>query len=793
MTNTTVYNPNASIGDEIEVGGVTKVFAGDKWVNKTRGDIEKRVSALQDKTAWDLTKVSVPELEELGLLNKRHKGEVTDGGYEILASSLGIEGSGAGLDTKCQDALILASQVGACLVFDKDVTFTDSVAVYGIDVRARTTKGVKVHFDNGGFMFEASFVEVTTPITSAINSYYPGTPYLPGTVIAGMSSARIRFTDASHGIQKGDIIKLGSETAYPWVTLQAKAGEAGVVAYVDGNDVWLDREIDLDIPYNKIFILGKEELDIELNITNLNDVGAGGTLVYVRNFIKPTAKIKVPFSYYQAVVSAGNFEADMELTVSDIRNFNDSKTKWGYGLIDKNSESSTYKIFCTKIRHGYTTTHGGSGTTPDCYGQAKNNTISGVGTHCITPFDTHASGESLKFKDCLSMYSLGVGFSNRSSNTVYENCHTKGSSDSGWQNFDGEGATPIGHNKRVTLINCTSIGHKRGLKSISNTQKDLPSHRFEVVLLDCILECDTYTECVILRNTTMKYNNLKIKNLSSSSSVTESSWGEENPLFIRSFLTLINSTFVGEDLKLVAGSNALNIYPFSVEVDRSQDTEAINIVTSDRLYLNNEKYRQFSNFGELVINRGLHGRVPSQGAIDYTEGMDYNYLAFDGLMVHTKNLDTLMRDDVQAHFKYSSQIAKRGFYYFNTKPALEFSTLYRLANDASLFSISTQSSADYLNAPRTIDLKSCNERNIIIRCLPITPVGETGDAVIDITELKNLPGVEGTGMRIDIINERPTGTVKITDPNVIPSDTSGKGQGSVASLVYTGQNKFVRV
>lgn len=753
-----------------------------------------KVGNLASNINWNEVGTTAEDVGGAGNLNAVMTGDVVNGGYQILASKLGIYGIGPDLDAKCKDAIIKASERGATLVLDRDVTFNNTIQVTAPNINVVSSKGVTVKFLNGGFLFENSYSVVTESVVSIIDSYFPGTPYLPGTVIAGLSSTRIKFSSANHGLAKGDVIKLGSDTLYPWITLNAKAGQSALVAFVEGADVWLDREIELGYNYTKIFKLGEDSLNVSLKVANYDDTTPGGTLVYIRNYVQPQAEIVVPHSNYQAVVSAGNVEANIKVAAANIRNFNASKTKWGYGLIDKNSENSTYLVYCAKLRHGYTTTHGGGGTTPDCYGQPRHNVISGRGVNCITPFDTHASGFALHFKDCQSMYSLGVGFANRSSETVYENCHTLGTSDSGWQNFDGENANvAVGHNRKVTLINCSSKGHKRSLKSISNTKKDTEAHRFEVILIDCIFEADTYTECMILRNTTLRYNNLKIKNLSSSSSVTESSWSEENPIFIRSYVRLINSSFVGEDLKLVAGGNGLNIYPFAVSVDRSQDPDAMNTISTNGIYLDNSKHEQFQNFAELVISYALNGKKPSDGPLDYVAGLEYSYLAIEGLSVHTKNLGDLMRDDVLAFFANAAQITKNGFYYFNTKPPMEFVPLYRLANDDSIFNIGTHTDNDYLDAKRTIDLKHSNCKKVTIRCLPITPSGQTGEAVIDITEIKNPGGPECIGVRLDIINERPTGKVKITAPNIIPADQSVKGAGLVMSLIYNGYNKFVRV
>ncbi|CAM4431745.1 hypothetical protein [Pseudoalteromonas ostreae] len=744
------------------------------------------------QVAWEDYSTTEEEVSAAGVRTKEYRGQVAGSGNVVLAHELGLYTGAPGLVQRAENALEIARNAKATLEFHRDIEFPSTVRTTGT-VNIRVVEGCQVTFKDGGFEFNANVEESYVGITSIINSYLPGDPYLPGTVIAGLSAAKVTFSNENHGLVAGDYIKLARKELYPWIKLPAKIGEVGIVSYVLGNVVWLDRELQ-NLTYDKLFIYGDDECHVDLRLRNVDDSGAGGSLVYIRNYVRPTGEVVVSEGNYQTLVSAGNIEADLTLKSYNLRNINQSRTKFGYGLVDKNSVNSKYLIYCTRVRHGYTTTHGGLGTTPDCYGEAKDNVISGIGTFCITPFDTHASGESLIFSNCQSLHSLGAGFANRASNTMYENCHTVGNSDAGWQNFDGESASVlIGHNRKVTLRNCTSKGHKRGMKSLSNIQKDLASHRFTVVLDNVTFESKIYTEALMLRNTTCEYSNLTIVNKSSNGSVTESSWSDQNPIFLRAFVKLINSDFGGDNLTMQADSNALHVYPFNLEVDRSQNETARNQVTAAGLFLDNSKTQQFYSFGELFVSSKLHGKVPNQGPIDYTEGLKHNYLSVGGLMLHSKNAHELMRDDVQELFYTMSTQTKEGLYYVNTKAALTTSTVCRNAHNMALHSINTANSVDWANAERVVDLKSTDEPHIFVRCQPLTPNGETGVAAITITELKNPAGAEGAGQRIDIINDRPTGTVALTAINVYPANSAPKGRGLVASLIYNGAGSYTRI
>lgn len=316
-------------------------------------------------------------------------------------------------------------------------------------------------------------------------------------------------------MKRGDVVKLCSEDKYNWIKLQARAGECAVVVQVDNETVWFDREFDRNVNYTKLYKYSEEaKLNIQLNVENHEDLQIGGSLVIVNNYLNAQIKVQCFHSTYQCLTMGGNFKANVEVRIENIRNFNDQRTKWGYGIVDQNNESCKYQIDVKNIRHGYTTTFGGGSQSPNAYGQAKDNIVTGVGIECITPFDTHASGENIRFENCYSYYSYGAGFANRSNNTVFINCFSIGTSDSGFQNYDEEKADDIeySHNKKCTLINCSSRGHKRGIKSHYRFgNKDSPNYRFNLELINCTFECQTNRELIYVRNTDLSYKNLVLR------------------------------------------------------------------------------------------------------------------------------------------------------------------------------------------------------------------------------------------------------------------------------------------
>lgn len=755
-------------------------------------DAEWELVDFVSKIDWEAEGTTFEEVAAAGRRTQEYLGQVAGAGGVVLAHEVGLETGVANLEAKIVAAAQNAAAQGAVLEFRRDITIPSDVLITG-NVALRTAEGCTITMIDGGIECRSSNELLTTPVTQIINSYLPGTPYLPDTVIAGMSAGKITFSSSNHGLVAGDYIKLATDDMYPWINFEAKRGEVAIVAYVYDNVVWVDRNLK-DTDYDKVFKFSTDECYVDLRMRNVSDAGAGGTLCYIRNYVRPRGKLVVEEGNYQAMVSAGNIEANLTVHAFNLRNFNVPRTKFGYGLVDKNSYNSHYTVMATRVRHGYTTTHGGPGTTADCYGEATDNVVEGVGTFCITPWDTHASGESILFRNCISLHSLGVGFSNRSNNTVYENCHTTGTSDAGWQNFDGEPSTIlVGHNKKVTLRNCTSKGHKRGLKSVSNTKKDLDTHRFKVVLENVTFEGAMYTELLLLRNTVCEYSGLVLESTGSNGSVTTSTWSDSNPYFIRAYCTVINSSFSGRDLTMRATGSAQYIYPFKIEVDRSQNAEAINQVTTDGIYLDNSVRKQFYNFAELFITSHMHGRTPSDGPVDYITGLEYNYLSVEGLMLHSKNIDDLMHKNVQEAFYQMSTGNKRGFYYVNTKPPLVASPIYRNAHRMDYIRVSTHDKWDYADHYERIDFHSTNEKHIVIRCLPITPDGATGTAAIKLSLFGTFAGAEAAGQMITIINDHWQGTVAVTAPFVTPDDETPKGQGLVAQLIYNGAGKFLRI
>lgn len=647
--------------------------------------------------------------------------------------------------------------------------------------------GVNAEFEfrQKGFNFTNTH-DTPVNIVSFSNSYLSFADD-PEIEVAGFRGCKVSMPNAVHGFNKNDVVKMIGAQQYSWSQFTSKVGQFAHVVRINGNEIWLDRELE-EVAYTQIVKLHKTGLNIKLRCMNTDDSGEPGALLTTRNYVYPEIHLTVPTSMYQAHTLAGCYGGKVTLIASDIRNYNADQSKWGYGIVDRGSEAMDIYIQCKQIRHGYTTTHGGDGNELERFGQARYQTISGVGVNCITPFDVHESGEYIKFINATAINSYGSGFSVRAKDTTLVNCHTTGGSDSGFFVFDNTPATVTVARGGITRLKaCTSKGHRRGLRVSSTGQnlaaKDADNRRIFVDLDSVEFDCVPYTDAIYTRNAKLTGRNVVIRYNYSEGSVYPEIAAINKPVFQRGFFKNINSNYELDNVRLEVTTSATRVYPFIIKTDRTNNTGAITAINVNGLSLVNDAFVGFNQFGEVVATEALDGQVGP--VFDYTSGLAYSYIVVNDLSLQAKQIAQLMRKEVAQYYESSSDGRTAGCV-FTISKALTFNPTMRATGDVSTFSIGSPATG-FEDSKHSIVLNNVYSQRLAIRCVPSTGANP-GLAVIDINELTASAGRFAIGMMLDIVNAGTDGTnhiVKVSATNVVPTIDSIP-VGKVYSLIFDG-------
>lgn len=703
------------------------------------------------------------------------------GCYVKLTSSFTVFDFGARTD---QDANVVLTHM-----LNKNIDIDGNNAYFKVNGSLSKTgsvrmKNMTLEFIDGGATFASTVGAWETCTESKV---YSGT--LPNIEVAGINCSKLTFTGAPT-LAVWDVVRVASEEQYPWITTESKVGQMAVVVYVGSDHVLLDRELESDYTYTKVCKYSKDELQLDIKVLNKTDlaVGVGGVLLQLKNYVRANVKVDALESYYQLVNCMGLYDSDITLKGKQIRNYSDDQSKWGYGIVDRACESCRFTIDVRSLRHGYTTTHGGAGTNSEQYGEPRYNTISGRGINCITPFDTHVNGTGIIYQDCTAIGSYGAGFSVRSRNAVLNNCHTIGRTDVGFFIFNNASSTlTVGRGGVVTMSNCSAKDHKRFLRighQTENTNTALPAQRMNVVINDCWAELDPYTDMIYAYNARIEADNLRLVNSTTSSSITEATYSESNPIFHRGFVRLTNSEFIGSNITLKKTGNGQKIYPFVLKTDRALYTSADTRVSVDGIELDNSVSKLFTEWGEFVVAQNIAGKKPSDGALDYTSGLDYTFVVLKNVGANTQSRANVMREDVLSYYR-SASVSVRAFGWTPT--------IAKNFNPSWARTLFLDSSAITLDG--NVDTWTLTEKPIDVRgdISPVLNVRVTfsndggGTGVLQISEIKNLGNLHSTQiLRVYSTNAAANRQVSIKDGTATPNDSANKGTTLVAEFWRNG-------
>jgi len=591
----------------------------------------------------------------------------------------------------------------------------------------------------------------------------------PDIEVAGVRGCKIYLTDGDHGFEVNDVIKVMSPDVYPWIrsTFVAKKGEFGCVINVVDNEVWIDKQ--LETGYTTITKLNQVKCKIHGQFINKQeDTKLSIDMCNIRSYVNVDIKLLSLESFYTLCYIGGCFGGTVNITAANFRNFDPDSARFGYGVVDQNCEGIQFNIYCKQIRHGYTTTHGGTSTGQHAYGQPRYSTITGQGISCITPFDTHVSGDSLTFLNCYSLYSIGSGFSNRSAKTAYINCHTVGNGDTGFFIFNAEPIGVVeGRLGLITFQGCSAKLHRRAIRADYTNAEDEKynaAFRYNIAVNNCNFDLNVFSDAFLLRNTTANISITSVTNMDPASSVMPETATEENPVNLRAFFDLKNCDVNLNNVSLTVDT-ATNIVPFKVETDRTLDATADTIVQADDLELNSEA---FNSFASLVYSGLMQGQF---GTYDYVTGLDYTFLNIDNLKLKTKIISTIMQNDVAAHYTSSSADRVAGCV-ITAKNVIRNSP--RLNGSGSFEGLSFQNPADNLTPNYALNLNNVYLQHLFVRLIP-TNYGGAGTATITVNSITNSAGRMAQGMILEFVNAASAGTtglIVISAPEVSASSGS---------------------
>lgn len=654
---------------------------------------------------------------------------------------------------------------------------------------------------NNEFLLDAPSDPWVTPV-SISNSYYAGTPYLPDTILPGLTGAVIEFSDANHGFNVGDVVKLASDKRYPWIALEAKRGEFAEVRFVDGNKVWLSKPIDEDFDqntgqasniYTKVCKIDKDlKLQIDIEVTSKELKPYPISLLYIRGFYNIDVNLMCRGADHQVLVLAGCFKGNVTANISNLRNFNEDKTIWGYGIVDKGCEQIVYNnCSFANLRHGYTTSHGGSGTTQDCYGQPRDNLIvDSIGSNgCITPFDTHACGERLTFQNCQAIGNLGAGFANRSKDTSYIDCKVVSNSEAGWQIFDGEGAfVSETHCLNTRLINCKVYGSKNFFKCAPNTGSKRTGDKNILTgsSRGCYAECQVYTQAVLLDNADWESDHDTVVYANKTGSALSAELPDEPGVTIRiqrGYFAVIDSHLNIMEFNANLGYRVFDLFMFMINstFNGGENGREVFISCNGFTFNNGVFGGQWNSLKQIVV--GLDGQLKKSNEVyDHLKGLKHTYIRFNPFRIYAKTIDQWMEPAVLGYYKslMDDNPVKEGWYSVISESTYPKHPSYGLGQDNRFITLDSRDADDPVNPKMSVRLYNNAREQITVNCIPIG-----ADTVIDITEIES--GISGMpGQELVIYNLRTDGKVKVTAPNVAGGGSTVYTRGLVGRYIWNG-------
>ncbi len=378
---------------------------------------------------------------------------ITDA-IKAAADCIYVDDYGAVGDGITDDLAAINAAVTASYITGKTVFFRPKV--YAISGSITSTQSVRF-VGPGATLYrtsDAPHINLVAPTTTAqaIVSITPEVNYDYSQIGVTTKCSMIEL-NPGHGVQVGDLIKIGSDDNLAGTdpALNARCGENQWVGAVIGNDVYtLTRLRDTYTTNPRLNIYNQAiNFDIrDLEFTSVNITTFSSSCIDVTTARTPKLiDLSCPASGSAFIQFNSCVGHETERCVAlNLRN-DTLNGGFGYGLLENSCEGGrTRGCFYFNCRHGTTTGTSQSTTNDDLrkYGRTRNSVISACTSMGCTGsnFDTHQDAEMITFIGCKS-FGSPRGY-----------------------NGTGAGFTIRGH--KISLIGCSDDGSQTSVSPVTN-------------------------------------------------------------------------------------------------------------------------------------------------------------------------------------------------------------------------------------------------------------------------------------------------------------------------------------